>query len=614
MKNIFTILFCFGMLLSVASAQPTDGTVLEDNIQGTDQFGNQFDLFQELDAGKSVIVDVFATWCGPCWYFHNTGYLKDLYKEFGPDGNNSLVVLGVEGDAGTPVSQLTNSSLGNWLAGVEYPIIDNANARLNLSVNSYPTILLIRPDRTVMHVTIPNRYNREFYEYVLFNDATADFAIEEEVSESTFCDSKRKTIRIPVRNYGKETASGQVALMINGKEHTVKDITDLTPLRAKRVSFGLIDLEESSEIQVVVKSVNGEADQVDLRNQSPVAYNVKTDAPSEFMLKFTTDGSPGETKWELTMDGNRLQSATYTGGLAGGGFDAHKTFTYDINVGSDMGCLEMMIEDDENDGMTDFDENDPVPGVEIVDKYGNVYKPKMKYDYDFSGSRMLEFSIAPASDIVVKEGDKVSIYGHPSDPELLHEFHILNESSEGKDIRWRMYTDDNFPSTWQYYMCDGNLCYLAGLNECPEGNPNDLRPGSETKWSLHMNPLAEEGVGTVFIDLFDHNDTSIVYRTLEVTFNATTVSVKDVYTLEGLSVYPNPVRELANVNFTLEESSDVSIQMVDLTGRVLDKQYFGKQSGNVSLRYDTDRLERGMYIMQVIAGTQYGSQKVTVFK
>ena len=33
----------------------------------TDQFGEVHNLYNYLDEGYTVILDVSATWCGPCW-------------------------------------------------------------------------------------------------------------------------------------------------------------------------------------------------------------------------------------------------------------------------------------------------------------------------------------------------------------------------------------------------------------------------------------------------------------------------------------------------------------------------------------------------------------------
>ena len=39
-----------------------------------------------LDNGYTVIIDMNATWCPPCWSYHQSGELEDLWVNHGPAG------------------------------------------------------------------------------------------------------------------------------------------------------------------------------------------------------------------------------------------------------------------------------------------------------------------------------------------------------------------------------------------------------------------------------------------------------------------------------------------------------------------------------------------------
>ena len=137
--------------VAVANAQMADGSVVP-NFTTTDLNGNTIELYDLLDQGYVVAIDVFATWCGPCWNYHETNALKDFYNTYGPDGTNEVYVIAVEGDASTTVDEIYgmgSSTWGDWTAGVPYPIVDDASVANLLEISYYPTIYFICQNRII---------------------------------------------------------------------------------------------------------------------------------------------------------------------------------------------------------------------------------------------------------------------------------------------------------------------------------------------------------------------------------------------------------------------------------------------------------------------------------
>ena len=172
MKKIFTLFAAFFMLACSYAQLPNGSTAPDftlyeiDKANGNMITDHSFNLYNLLDAEKSVFIDVSATWCGPCWSFHQSGTLDALWTNFGPNSSiNDSYVLWIEGDegnyaslSGTGTDAGGSATQGNWLAGVEYPIIplhlspNNSSSSSFLSgyaIAYYPTIYLVCPNRKV---------------------------------------------------------------------------------------------------------------------------------------------------------------------------------------------------------------------------------------------------------------------------------------------------------------------------------------------------------------------------------------------------------------------------------------------------------------------------------
>ena len=150
MKKFFLPLFFCLMGFSVAHAQLPPGSIAPD-FTVTDLNGNSIHLYDLLDAGKTVYLDIFATWCGPCWNYKNTGALETIWDTYGPSGTNEAYVIAIEADAATNVACLYGPSgcvggtQGNWVNGTNHPIADYSPINGLYGINYYPTIYMICP-------------------------------------------------------------------------------------------------------------------------------------------------------------------------------------------------------------------------------------------------------------------------------------------------------------------------------------------------------------------------------------------------------------------------------------------------------------------------------------
>ena len=164
MKKKYLLITLLSLLSFQSSfAQLPNGSIAP-NFTLVDLNGTSHTLYDYLDAGQTVFLDFSAVWCGPCWSYHQTHALKDLYENHGPSGlpnvssttTNDVMVFYIEAQGGS-VAELNGggSSVGDWVAGTPYPIICTDGSPNSQSVSNdyqigyYPTVYQVCPDRTL---------------------------------------------------------------------------------------------------------------------------------------------------------------------------------------------------------------------------------------------------------------------------------------------------------------------------------------------------------------------------------------------------------------------------------------------------------------------------------
>ncbi len=96
---------------------------------------------------------------------------------------------------------------------------------------------------------------------------------------------------------------------------------------------------------------------------------------------------------------------------------------------------------------------------------------------------------------------------------------------------------------------------------------------------------------------------------------APSLSVDKINGLTEVNVYPNPAKDIAKLNFSLENTSNLTISVYDQLGQLVQTVTSGKfNAGDNQVDINTTTLNSGIYTVRIDAENGTLSQRISVFK
>lgn len=349
-KLLLAVIAVFG--LNITQAQLPDYGVAP-NFTVTDLDGNQHELYDILEQGKPVIIDMYATWCGPCWNYHQDHILEDLWTQYGDPGTGELFVMGIESQPGNTVDQIngiqgntgnpyTSNTAGNWLTGISYPMIDDENPADLFNLGYFPTIVTVCPDRSTTETgqaSVANHYAAASACPGVASDST-DGALLVYEGSGVACDNVQMGTVLQNKGTMPLTAA-TIKVMDGGNELASHDWTgNLMTYDYEEVDLGLVAVPGAGTytVEIATPDANSSNDEVNATLVEPESSHTST-----INFSLVCDQYGGETSWELL---GPTGSVVESGGNYSANDQVNETWTLD-----NYSCYTFTIYDSYGDGI-----------------------------------------------------------------------------------------------------------------------------------------------------------------------------------------------------------------------------------------------------------------------
>jgi hypothetical protein len=185
-------------------------------------------------------------------------------------------------------------------------------------------------------------------------------------------------------------------------------------------------------------------------------------------------------------------------------------------------------------------------------------------------------------------------------------------------------------STWVF----DRTGMLAGELLITAGNTNDYVAGNSFDGSINKVRVYQRARGaavgaawTKTDSLFDNffsafafsngrlyaaQDSGLYYKQVEA---GTVTAVPNVINhIEQIRVFPNPSKGMSNIHFELTQQKKISVQLLDITGKLIDEPYhdLNLNTGQQDLLIDLSRLQSAVYLIRVISEKEQFVTRVVV--
>ena len=561
-KHLLVVLFAVALMTGAqnAGAQLANGCIGPD-FTATDINGVSHNLYSLLDQGKTVFLDISATWCGPCWSYHNSGNLESLYNTYGPSGTDQVRVFYIEGDASTNVACLYGPSgcvggtQGDWVTGTPYPIIDNASIASSYQISYYPTIYMITPDRICREnsqISTAQHY-AAMQQYAFPAISTPDAEINWGCTMNQNLVGCTNGVNMSVRLFNASTVlltSATIEVSVNSVvQQTIPWTGNLATYAYATVNISNVTgIPGSNQAVITITSVNGVADTRAANNSTTVPFTIYSNVGGPAVMQAFPSAVFPPSGWALSNGG-----AASTWGYATVGFNN-------------------------------------------------------------AGSAKMDFYNSPQGDIDALALPPMDFTGYNSATLTFDRAHKMYNASYLDNLKIKVSTNCGVTWTTIYNKtANSNLSAPNNLTTAAGFVTGSYTPVTGDWLGDNVNLNSYLGNASVILKFEATSGYGNNLYIDNVNMNLTT-STGDIVTVPvRFELYPNPATNSTSLSLQLAKESDVTINVVNALGQVVQSTFNpGMSAAEHMFTINTENLSRGVYNVNIISVDGVTSRKLVI--